>query len=529
LNLATPNAIPQRLSDYFTGFTASGFGSSVVIGSTLYFVADDFVYATDGVATPTAIPGTYDKAIQQLGSLGSKLLISGSTSGSFADIELMSWDSASPSTPAALAANINPFSGSGFTGSLPIGFVNRCGETYFTASSGSGDVMDNRELWKWDGFEATQVKDFWTGAANSGRPQSITAIGNELFMFAQGPSTGFEMWRTSGSVTTMLPELRAGSDSSISGAPPFVSWNNQIYTSLWGPTGIELYAYGVQPQNHQVVTFAMNYTITYDANGGTGGSTATHPAGSVTLPNGSALSMAGKVFAGWDTSSTATSANYAAGATYNLTSGVTLYAIWADQPVVAAPGSLTLPTITNPGGVAEGQSGGDLKLQGSGFSSVTGATIDEKDAEIKDKSDTSLTIGLPELEAGVHDLTLTTSSGQITLQDAVRIRAGAPFIRPEAMAKFAAWTKINESKTKVRVIAKNPVGVGKVQFLHNGKEVSWILAVDETDPKLRLTLGASYLTRTISLAPGKNVFQVMVEGKRFVRTSYQLPELKLKR
>jgi ELWxxDGT repeat protein len=523
LNLATPNAIPQRLSDYFTGFTASGFGSSVVIGSTLYFVADDFVYATDGVATPTAIPGTYDKAIQQLGSLGSKLLISGSTSGSFADIELMSWDPASPSTPAALAANINPFSGSGFTGSLPIGFVNRCGETYFTASSGSGDVMDNRELWKWDGFEATQVKDFWTGAANSGRPQSITAIGNELFMFAQGPSTGFEMWRTSGSETTMLPELRAGSDSSISGAPPFVSWNNQIYTSLWGPTGIELYAYGVQPQNHQVVTFAMNYTITYDANGGSGGSTATHPAGSVTLPNGSSLNLAGKVFAGWDTSSTATTATYAAGASYNLAASTTLYAVWSDPPAQQGATSST-PTLSLPGGAATAVSGGDLKLSGENLGGVTAAEIDSKNAPIKDKSDSSLTIALPELKTGVYDLTLKAASGSLTLQGAVRVISGSLGLTPEAAATIQTWTKMSKSRTSIQMVAKNPVGAGKVQFLVNGKEVRWLRARSAADPKLFNAVvdgvSQSYLRTRVALREGKNVFEILVNGKRTWRASY---------
>lgn len=528
LDLGAPNAVPERLSARFSGFNVNTFLSPVVLNSVLYFRAQNGVYRTDAITTPTLVPGTNNLNVFSLGASGSKLLIG---AGVNPDVELMIWDPAAPSTPAALLSNINTFNSGSPFGSFPTSFVERCNTTYFVASSGFGDVIANREVWKYDGYEVTLAKDFWPGSlsTNNGWPQGLHVAGNEVFAFAQSPGAGFEPWILRGSEFTMIQDFRPGADSSMSGAPPFVTWNGTTYFRMWGPTGLELYAYGVQPQNHQVATFAMNYTITYDPNGGTGSATATNPAGSVTLNSGAGFTRQGKVLLGWDTSSTATTPTHAVSASYNLTGSVTLYAIWGDEPVVATPGSQTLPAISNPGGVAEGQSGGDLKLQGSGFASVTGASIDEKDAEIKEKSDSSLTLGLPELEPGVHDLTLTTSSGQITLQDAVRIRAGAPFIRPEALAKFAAWTKLNASKDRVRLFAKNPIGVGKVQFLHNGKEIAWIRTVDETDPKLRLALGASYLTRTVSLSPGKNVFQVVVEGKRFVRASYQLSEIKLKR
>lgn len=324
----------------------------------------------------------------------------------------------------------------------------------------------------------------------------------------------------------------------------------QTYTSLWGATGLELYAYGVKPAGHQVATFAMEYTITYDSNGGTGSATLTQEAGSVTLSSGTGFSKTGKVLAGWDTSDTAIIPTYSLGSSYSLSANVTLYAVWEDEPVVppvdnttnnpSDPGNPTdnstdqdstitqepvaapLPTITTPPGGAEASSGGDLELKGSGFSAVTQAEIDAKNAEIKQKTDTSLKLGLPELNTGTYDLTLKTISGQLTLQDAVRIVNDKPFVTPEALSKFAAWTKLNSSRTKVQVLAKNPVGVGKVQFFHNGKEVAWVRAVDESDPKLTSAPVASYLVRKVGLLPGKNRFEIRVSGERRWQATYSL-------
>ena len=523
VDLTDPNAQPVFLQTRFSGFTANGFGSPVIVGPNLYFVSGSSVYVTNGTSSPTQIPGTAGKLVQSLGALGNELLITGSVTGNIFDRELMVWDSADPSTPASLGANINTYSGSGDGSSFPIGYVTRCGESYFTASAGFDFILENRELWKWDGFEASLVKDFYTGGTNAGRPQSMTVIGDEVFMFANDGVTGQELWRTKGSETVRLTDLRSGVDGSVSGSPRIMSWNNQIYTAMWGPTGVELYAYGVQPQNHQVATFAMNYTITYDANGGTGGSTATHPAGSVTLPNGNALSMAGKVFAGWDTSSTATTATYAAGASFNLTGPTTLYAVWANPPAQPGAGG-TSPTISLPGGSATAVSGGDLKLSGENLGGVTPAEIDSKNAPIKDKSDSSLTIALPELKTGVYDLTLKATSGSLTLQGAVRVVSGSLGITPEAAAKIRAWTKMSASRTSVEIVAKNPVGVGKVQFLVNGKEVKWVRAKSPSDPKLssQVVDGAaqSYLRHRVRLTPGSNIFEVRVNGDRVWRSHY---------
>ena len=71
------------------------------------------------------------------------------------------------------------------------------------------------------------------------------------------------------------------------------------------------------------------YTISYNANGGSGApsSQSKWHGESLTLSS-TKPTRTGYSFLGWSTSSTATSATYASGATYTLNSAATLYAVW---------------------------------------------------------------------------------------------------------------------------------------------------------------------------------------------------------
>lgn len=54
------------------------------------------------------------------------------------------------------------------------------------------------------------------------------------------------------------------------------------------------------------------------------------------------------------------------------------------------------------------------------------------------------------------------------------------------------------SETQAKIWAKNAVGVGRIQFKLNGREIAGIRAVDETDPKLRRVNNLYYLVRTVN-------------------------------
>jgi hypothetical protein len=68
--------------------------------------------------------------------------------------------------------------------------------------------------------------------------------------------------------------------------------------------------------------------------------------------------------------------------------------------------------------------------------------------------------------------------------------------------------------------AKDPIGDGKIQFFVDGKEIAWINAVDEADPKLRFAKNFGYLVRSVELNEGKNRFEIRLDGVRVWRATY---------
>lgn len=76
-------------------------------------------------------------------------------------------------------------------------------------------------------------------------------------------------------------------------------------------------------------TNSRYYKVTYNANGGTGAPSAQNKTPGVSLTLSSTKpSYTGRTFQGWGTSSTDTSVDYAAGASYTTDKDITLYAIW---------------------------------------------------------------------------------------------------------------------------------------------------------------------------------------------------------
>ena len=118
------------------------------------------------------------------------------------------------------------------------------------------------------------------------------------------------------------------------------------------------------------------------------------------------------------------------------------------------------------------------------------------------------------LEPNEYVVSIQTSGGLVQTEFTITV-AENPVVNTSGY-----WTKRNGDN--VKVYAKNIVGVGKVQFFVNGEEIAWIRAVDNTDPKLRVITegpmtGAVYLVRDIDLEPGKNVFEIYVDGQRVER------------
>jgi hypothetical protein len=137
-------------------------------------------------------------------------------------------------------------------------------------------------------------------------------------------------------------------------------------------------------------------------------------------------------------------------------------------------------------------------------------TIDGKDALVKVVSAESIEITVPAgLANGTYDLVVTSSDGVLTAQAILNVGGAATTGAAQSSMKRSA-----DGILKVRVF--EPVGAGKVQIFFNGKEIAWVNATSSADAKL--TNG--YLVRTLNLAPGKNVVEVFVDGKRVDRKAY---------
>lgn len=97
--------------------------------------------------------------------------------------------------------------------------------------------------------------------------------------------------------------------------------------------GIEYNYFTVSNQSHTTTIYAkwtvLTYTVSYNANGGSGAPSAQTKTYGVTLTLSSTQpTRTGYTFLGWSTSSTATSATYSAGGSYTANAAATLYAVW---------------------------------------------------------------------------------------------------------------------------------------------------------------------------------------------------------
>lgn len=183
----------------------------------------------------------------------------------------------------------------------------------------------------------------------------------------------------------------------------------------------------------------------------------------------------------------------------------------SSQPLTPAPAPYSGPTISTP---PTETSSGKAVLRGENLDQVTGAEIDGVSCGIT-YADDELTIEIPDsVGNGVKDLILTGSFGRLTLQGGLILDR---VVRAESSSYF--WTQ-KQKDGSVKVYAKNVTGAGKVQFFVDGRELAWVNDVDGTDPKLRFANGASYLVRSVDLNPGKNRFEIKLDGVRVWRATY---------
>jgi ELWxxDGT repeat protein len=406
------NSAPQRMSTAYAGYSRQYFSSPTVIGNDLYFISRIVglqAKLTKFNGTTFTEVATNATSISQNAGFGSKLLYSGMASG--AGAEPWVFDGTTDTQIADIEV--------GALSSNPSQFMAACSGVIFPA----GRAATGRELYFWNTLSApTMIAEINPGSA-SAWPGYLLNTSNGVYFQAQDATYGSELWFSNGTSVTRLTDGHTGA-ASLS-PRDMVKVGETIYMAGHTATfGGELYAYGVKPAGFNTVTYAPSYTITYDANTGTGSATRTASAGSVALDNGSGFSKSGKVLLGWDTNASATTATYAASASYTLGANVTLYAIWGDQP--ASQGSQSniaseLPNITD---IKSRLSkiptdGGTVTLEGKNLGTTTEVIVGIRPAVIRSTSTDKLTFTLPKMPAGTYDLSLTMNIGKITFSGAV--------------------------------------------------------------------------------------------------------------
>jgi uncharacterized repeat protein (TIGR02543 family) len=230
-----------------------------------------------------------------------------------------------------------------------------------TAADGSGTPYAANDVYTITG-DATLYAQ-WTAVAGS---YAITYDGNS--------STGGTVPAVttgSGSVT-----LRSNSGTLVRTGYNFTGWNTAANGS-----GTHYAVSAAYTLNADITLYAewsavaSSYTITFDANGSTGGSVPAVITGSgnkTLRTNSGLLVLTNYTFKGWNTAADGSGTHYNVSATYNLTADVTLYAEWVLTPQVTynkngATGGTTPGSVTQGSPVTIDPNTGNLVRAGYRF------------------------------------------------------------------------------------------------------------------------------------------------------------------
>lgn len=112
----------------------------------------------------------------------------------------------------------------------------------------------------------------------------------------------------------------------------FLGWNTSSTATTAAYTAGGTYTITGNVTLYAIWSNAITYTITYNANGGSGAPSSQTGASGTTVALSSAIpTRTNYIFVGWATSSSATSPSYHAGSLYAISANVTLYAVWLEN------------------------------------------------------------------------------------------------------------------------------------------------------------------------------------------------------
>jgi len=264
----------------------------------------------------------------------------------------------------------------------------------------------------------------YTPGAPTGLIASNVAGGVALSWTAPtgAPPTGYTIWRGiySGQETTAVGTLSAPATAFTDAS---TTAGSTYYYEVQAND-----AAGVGPFSSQVSAkggSGTSYTVTFNANGGTG-TMAPETDNVPTALTLNAFTCSGYTFTGWNTAANGTGTAYPDGANYPFTASATLYAQWAANsygpppsgpppsgPPASSPSPPTVTALSPSFGPVSG--GTSISITGTGFSTSSGGTTVDfgtnAAAGVSCASTTSCTAVSPGASAGTVDVTVSTSNG----------------------------------------------------------------------------------------------------------------------
>ena len=147
--------------------------------------------------------------------------------------------------------------------------------------------------------------------------------------------------------------------------------------------GVEYASGGNYTSNSNVTLYAVwkavTYTVSYNANGGSGAPAAQTKTYGVTLKLSTTKpTKTDYKFKGWGTSSTSTTVSYAAGSNYTANAGITLYAIWELAYVRPRIAALSVDRCTSNGTINDEGTYARVKFNWASDKTVTSVKIEWK-------------------------------------------------------------------------------------------------------------------------------------------------------
>lgn len=161
--------------------------------------------------------------------------------------------------------------------------------------------------------------------------KSAALYGQEAYCYVDGNYAGYVSGYISSSSSSWKDVCSKSGTYSIAKGTSSKTVTVQIKTRVCPIDDIGSYTSSYYYASETVTIPALaSYTVSYDANGGSGApSSQTKWYGQTLTLSSTAPTKSGYKFIGWATSSTATTAAYAAGGSYTSNSAVTLYAVWS--------------------------------------------------------------------------------------------------------------------------------------------------------------------------------------------------------